>query len=153
MKQGPGVRILPRVPFRLAWGERLGMPECPYVIRWRFETPLGSVRVHHWLGPDDDRAFHDHPWWFVTLVIAGGYSDVNPGGCDLLHAGSVRFRRARHRHTVLPFPGGAWTLLVTGRPTRSWGFWRGGKFVRANKWFLKYGHHPCISPGETGGGI
>src|SRR6266481_2310775 len=119
----------PRV-LRAAWAEKLGLPECPYVIRWRIEFPFGSVRVHHWLSSDDPRAFHDHPWWFITLVLKGGYADQHPGGWDHLGAGSVRFRPALHRHTVIPDPGGAWTLLVTGRVVRPWGFWpRGVKFV------------------------
>ena len=62
------VRICPSVlkKFTLKLNERLGLPECPYVIRWRFETPWGSIRLHHWLAPDDDRAKHDHPWSFTT---------------------------------------------------------------------------------------
>src|SRR5215472_18922423 len=68
-----------RPPVLIKWAEKLGLPQCPYLIRWRAETPFGSVRLHHWLGPDDDRAFHDHPWWFVTFVLAGGYTDRNPG--------------------------------------------------------------------------
>ena len=130
--------------WRFAWGEPLGLDECPYVIRWIAETPWFSVRVHHWLGPDDDRAFHDHPWGFVTFVLKGWYSDVRPGGRDILRAPAVRFRPALHRHTVVPAPGGARTLLVTGRIIRPWGFWQdGAKFVKANKWFLTRGHHPC----------
>lgn len=132
----------PRV-LRVTLAERLGLPDCPYVIRWRLEAPFGSVRVHHWLGPDDDRAFHDHPWWFATIVLRGGYTDHGPDGDDVLRAGSVRFRPARHRHTVVPAPRGAWTVLVTGPATRRWGFWQGEKFTRANKWFLARGHHPC----------
>lgn len=130
--------------WKFAWREPLGLPECPYVIRWRAETPWVSVRVHHWLGPDDDRAFHDHPWWFITLVLRGGYTDKNPDGADRLHAGSVRYRPALHRHTVVPDPEGAWTVLLTGPIIRSWGFWPGGvKFVKANKWFFTRQHHPC----------
>lgn len=143
MKQRPVVRLHPPV-LTMAWAEKLGLPECPYVIRWRFETPFGSVRVHHWLSSDDPRAFHDHPWWFLTMVLKGGYTDQHPGGSDHLGLGSVRFRPALHRHTVIPGSGGAWTLLITGRRRRNWGFWpRGIKFVKANKWFSTYGHHPC----------
>lgn len=130
--------------WRFAWGEPLGLAECPYVIRWIAETPWASARVHHWLGPDDDRAFHDHPWWFLTFVARGGYTDENPDGGEHLQAPALRFRPALHRHTVVPDEGGAWTLLLTGRIARPWGFWRGGtKFIRANKWFLSRGHHPC----------
>jgi hypothetical protein len=133
--------------------ELLGLPECPYLIRWRLEFPFGSLRVHHWLGPDDDRAFHDHPWFFLTFVVRGGYTDRSPGQTPLsayrnehLRAPAIRFRPALHRHTVVPDPGGAWTVMLTGRRVRDWGFWAGGlKFVKANKWFASRGHHPCDS--------
>lgn len=130
--------------WRWAWREPLGNVECPYVFRWRFETPWFSVRVHHWLGPDDDRALHDHPWPFLTFVVRGGYDDVNQSGCDVFRAPAVRFRPALHRHTVHPHSDGAWTVLFTGRISRAWGFWPGGtKFVKANKYFFTKGHHPC----------
>jgi hypothetical protein len=106
-------------------------------------VPFGSVRVHHWLSADDDRAFHDHPWWFLTIVLRGGYVDQSPAGEDEVFAPAVRFRHALHRHTVYPGPRGAWTLVITGPRKRSWGFWRDGKFRKANKWFSTWGHHPC----------
>jgi hypothetical protein len=129
-------------PVLIRFREKLGLPHCPYVIRWRIETPVGSIRLHHWLGPDDDRAFHDHPWWFWTLVLRGSYIDKSPDGIDHLWRFSHRYRPALHRHTVIPDPQ-AWTLVVTGKPVRAWGFWPEGKFRKANKWFLSHGHHPC----------
>jgi hypothetical protein len=125
------------------WAEHLGLPTCPYVIRWMIETPLGSLRVHHWLGPDDDRAFHDHPWWFLTFVVKGGYTDKCPHWVEHLRAPAIRRRAAHHKHTVVPDEDGAWTVMVTGPKVRVWGFWKDGKFVKANKWFLTRGHHPC----------
>lgn len=141
-RQRSVVRIHPPV-LLFKWRERLGLPTCPYLVRWRFETKRWSIRLHHWFGPDDDRAFHDHPWWFVTLVLRGGYADKSPAGTEHLKAGAVRYRPALHRHTVVPDPGGCWTVIVTGPKVRRWGFWRAGKFVKANKWFLTQGHHPC----------
>jgi hypothetical protein len=129
--------------FILKFGERLGLPSCPYVVRWRAETPWFSVRLHHWLAPDDDRAKHDHPWSFTTFVVKGGYIDSSPDGDEHLRAPAVRHRRATHQHTVFPDPGGAWTIIVTGPKVRSWGFWVKGKFVKMNKYFLTHGHHPC----------
>lgn len=135
-----------RIPHRVLtvkFNEKLGLPQCPYVIRWRIETPIGSLRVHHWISSDDDRAIHDHPWWFLTFVVKGGYTDYSPNRPDFMKAPAVRFRKAEHQHTVFPHEGGCWTILITGRPLRKWGFWPKGKFVKANKWFLAYGHHPC----------
>lgn len=129
--------------YHVKFNEKLGLPECPYVIRWRIETPVGSIRLHHWLKPDDDRAFHDHPWWFLTLVLRGGYTDHSPDGEQPVNAGSIHCRPALHRHTVVPYPGGAWTLILTGPKSRAWGFWLDGKFRKANKWFATFGHHPC----------
>ncbi len=135
--------VLGAISFAL--GERLGLPDCPYLVRWSVETKLGALRLHHWLAPDDARAFHDHPWSFFTWVIKGGYTDTSPNRADHLASGSWRFRHAHHRHTVCPDPAGAWTLLVTGPPIRKWGFWVGDRFVKANKYFATYGHHPCRS--------
>jgi hypothetical protein len=133
----------PKRKWAVKWREPLGLPTCPYVIRWRLETPIGSIRLHHWLASDDDRAFHDHPWWFTTFVLKGGYTDRNPEGDEHLKALAVRYRPALHQHTVVPDSGGAWTIIVTGPIIRKWGFWFGQKFVKANKWFASRGHHPC----------
>lgn len=133
----------PELKFAFKWHEVLGLPECPYVIRWRIETPIGSLRVHHWLGPDDDRALHDHPWWFITFVIKGGYTEDIPNGTITLNAPAIRYRPAEYQHTVRPHVGGAWTILLTGKRARYWGFWLGEKFIKANKWFASYGHHTC----------
>ena len=125
----------------------LGVPGCEYVIRWMVETPLGSVRLHHWLAPDDDRAPHDHPWSFTTFVLRGGYYDLSPTGSEHLRAPAVRRRAAEHPHTVFPDRDGAWTIIVTGPKVRQWGFWvkgaNGVKFVKSYRYFYKYGHHPC----------
>lgn len=158
--------------FAFKWGERLGRDECPYLRRWALVAGLFSVRLHHFYRSDDARAFHDHPWWFVTLVLKGGYTDVSPcpdcGGTgmlwgevpqimcltcegsteklDHLGPGSVRFRPALHRHTVRVDGGGVWTCILSGPNLRTWGFYPGGRFKKANKWFLENGHHPCDQP-------
>lgn len=129
---------------RFAWGERLGRPECPYLHRWVADFGLFSIRVHHFLRSDDNRNLHDHPWWYCTLVLRGSYRDVSEQGEELLTPGKVAFRRALHRHTVQT--AGVWTFLVTGPQVRRWGFWVKGKFRKANKYFLMYGHHPCDQP-------
>lgn len=138
----------------VTWGQRLGRASCPYLRRWVFNFgPAGSVRVHHWTASDDPRALHDHAWWFLTLVIKGGYTDatVNPPdeawekyvGMDHLHAGSVRYRSAYHAHSVIVDPGGCWTVMLTGPVSRDWGFWVDGTWMRMRKYFKLHGDHPC----------
>lgn len=166
-----------RIPLPRFSHKKLMAGDKPYVERWMVELKdVGSVRLHHWLCSDDQRAFHDHPWWFCTLVLKGDYYDRSPattlaclkcgrtdltwnhlcpehGWIDLvekevdvvdhLTAGSVRRREARHRHTVIPGPRGAWTLLVTGPEIRQWGFWVKGKFRKRNRYFYDHGRHVC----------
>lgn len=107
------------------------------------ETPLGSIRLHHWFHSDDARYFHDHPWWFLTLILAGGYTDANPAGNDRMTPGTIRYRPALHSHTVKVDPGGCWSILITGPKTRRWGFWVGKKWTKSNKYFLEHGQHVC----------
>lgn len=122
--------------------EALGLPECPYLHRWVLDFGVFALRLHRWRASDDARAFHDHPWWFLTLVLWGGYTDVSPSGRDRLRLGSVRFRPAHHQHTV-EIHEPTWTLLITGAPARRWGFWVDGKLRRRDKYFATFGHHPC----------
>lgn len=123
--------------------EPLGKEECPYAYRWVLNLGLFSLRIHHFLRSDDKRYFHDHAWWFITLVLKGSYTDVSPNGEDKLRSGSIRYRKANHPHYVKVSEGGCWTLLITGPMVRKWGFWVNGKFKRPLKYFHKFGHPPC----------
>lgn len=129
--------------FEAEWGRWLGRPECPYVRRWLLWLGAFSVRIHHFVASDDPRALHDHPWWYLTVILKGGYTDVTDSGGVHLRAPAVAFRHASHRHTVQIDPGGVWTLLITGPQLRYWGFWVKGRFKKANKYFAEHGTHPC----------
>jgi hypothetical protein len=153
----------------LTWHQKLGTEECPYMERWVLNLGRFALRLHHWHRGDDPRHFHDHPWWFITFVLKGGYTDVAGTATDfelqdpllasknqlsskkdILTAPAVRFRPAHHRHTVDVHKGGCWTFMITGRERRKFGFWVPRKdgsgthrFKKANKYFLEHGHHPC----------
>lgn len=122
--------------------DTIGNPECPHFRRWVVATPLFGVRLHHFVGPDTGRAPHDHPFGFVTVVLAGSYRDVSDSGrVDELRRGSVRYRPAEHRHRVES--DGAWTLVFTGRVRRTWGFWDDGRFIDYKTYGRLHGHAPC----------
>jgi len=138
--------------------DQLGLPEDPYSRRWIlwFGKPgqSMSLRLHHWLGNDDPDAFHDHPTWFATLVLWGGYEDWTarppelpsplgpPVRVDKLRIGSFRFRPADHQHTVQNVKPNTWTLLLFGKPGRRWSFFPfRGKAVKRDKYFAEVGHH------------
>lgn len=140
--------------FSLKWGETIGNPECPLMQRWVIETPIGSVRVHHFIQSDDDRSLHDHPWWFLTFPFQS-YLDIVPcgrcGGLGYVELSSNpnvsldgglcewcggsgrdsntvrawRFHfRPAHHIHAVATREGCWTFIVTGRKLRHWGFWK-----------------------------
>jgi len=92
-----------------------------------------AARIHHILRSDNDRAFHDHPWPYVTIILRGGYWEVTPqydsSGVYIREdrqwygPGSVLMRRAKSWHRLeLPEGQPAWTLFITGRRQQTWGF-------------------------------
>lgn len=120
-------------------------PGC-YVAKW-WRNPLVwllqrfdiAIRVHHICTPDLDRAMHDHPWDFVSVVLRGWYAEARPlypdgfetciPGEELRrltyrNSGSIAYRRATDRHRItMVSEGGVWTLFITGRKRQGWGFY------------------------------
>ena len=126
------------------WKQKIGPADCYYLTRWVFTFYFFSIRIHHWLHSDDLRYHHDHPWYFLTFIIKGGYTDISPDGDDVVSAGSVRLRSPYHKHSVKVNDGGCWSVMLTGPEIRTWGFWVNGKFRKRNKYFYEHGHHnPC----------
>lgn len=125
---------------RLVSGEPhqvIGGSNDPYMLRWYVipRNALLNVYVHKFLRSDDDRALHDHPWWFVSWLLKGRYleyTEVTPNPHERKRF-SLAYRRAQHRHRVALVngfnadgtygPQPTWTIIVTGRRVRMWGFW------------------------------
>lgn len=55
----------------------IGGLDDPYLRRWYVipRNPWLNVYVHHFLSSDDDRALHDHPWWFVSLMLRADHEE------------------------------------------------------------------------------
>ena len=117
-----------------------------YMNRW-WLVPYNrfgiAARVHQILRSDYDRHPHDHPWWYVTIILRGGYWEFTLDSRrekwlrPRWHGpGSILFRRASHFHSLeLGLYGWdcdhppCWTLFITGPkrkdhdPAHScWGF-------------------------------
>jgi hypothetical protein len=121
----------------------IGGEADPYMFRWYIipRNKFFNIYLHKFMRDDEDRALHDHPWWFVSLMIWGGYFEMvtpNEYGIDRLcrTTPSVAYRRATHRHSVVLFRDShgnqrpCWTIVLTGRAKRTWGFWCPHGFVR-----------------------
>lgn len=133
--------------FQVRWNEPLGRKECPYAYRWVFIFFGYSIRVHRWLRSDDKRYKHNHPWWFITFVIKGEYTDVARLSetidlYDQVKTFQFRYRKSNHTHYVVPIPN-TWTILLTGKPLNKWGFWIRGRYLRPLRYFKRFGNPPC----------
>lgn len=113
-----------------------------YLKRWWIipRNRFMNLYLHQFLGSDDDRALHDHPWWFVSWIIKGEYDELTPGPRfdvdrdslkrTLRMRWSIVFRPAdwAHRVQLIQVHEGqwveqpVWTLILTGSRGRKWGF-------------------------------
>ena len=117
----------------------------PYLDRLRIvQTPLFGVYLHRIHVPDVDRDPHNHPWWFASLVLSGGYHelvwddpvnlakltyrDTNPT-LRSRNRWSLRTIRRSQAHKITAVRGQLWTLVLTGPRRASWGFWTDQGFV------------------------
>lgn len=129
----------------------IGGADRPYMLRWWLmpRNPLFNVYVHCFVRDDDDRALHDHPWPWCSVLLRGTYIEhtIAAGGIHqrrVRHAGSVKFAlpSRAHRVELLPDYEGietgsmawvqarrgegprrrCWTLFFVGPRVRAWGF-------------------------------
>ncbi|GBE68260.1 hypothetical protein MFM001_47220 [Mycobacterium sp. MFM001] len=121
----------------------IGNHDAPYLQRWYLipHNRVINLYLHKFLSSDDDRALHDHPWWFASLILRGQYIEVSQHGRRRRRPGSVAFRPATFRHRVelirdshrIPACDDmnpkqsrekpCWTVILTGPRRRGWGFW------------------------------
>lgn len=108
----------------------IGPEANPYMLRWfvfKGRDKWPRVYIHKFMRSDDDRALHDHPWWFVSIVLRGGYYEITESGRKWRGAGSIAFRRATATHRVQLCGCGYCkhpvTLFIAGPVKRMWGFW------------------------------
>lgn len=123
-----------------AWAKRLlsGKPHFviynsdgkPQLLRWWLIPRNGwfNIYLHHTLCSDDDRALHDHPWDSVSFLVAGQLSEVYDKGQGqkyrrlpflrpVFRGAETAHRLMTHNPHALP-----WTVFVTFRKRREWGF-------------------------------
>lgn len=106
----------------------------PYLERWILWCGF-TLRLHRFHKGDDDRAFHDHPWWFVTIPFSAYRERIPDADARIVKPFRPHFRPARHRHIVqLVGNKPVWTLIITGPKCQDWGFWPGEHFVHHEIW-------------------
>lgn len=93
----------------------------PYLIRHSlFSCRYFAIKVHN-IRLSDHACLHDHPWAFITLLLKGGYVEHTEQGSKVYGRGTILYRPARFLHR-LEIHQPVWTLVITFRKTRQWGF-------------------------------
>lgn len=108
----------------------VGSHDDPYLKRWWLipRNRFLNVYLHEFHRSDDDRALHDHPWFWLSFVLDGGYTEhtIAKGGIHRRawrSRGSLRMRAPWTAHRVELSPGLLCrTLFITGPYLRQWGF-------------------------------
>jgi hypothetical protein len=116
-----------------------------YLDRWGLgDDRVSRVLIHRMQAPDPGVDLHDHPWWFVSIVLWGGYTEQRAdtrsapvyaglaeqfpsctrGVVQERRPGSIRLMRLTECHTITDLRRRTcWTFVIGGRRRRRWGFY------------------------------
>lgn len=127
----------------------IGNLHNPYMFRW-YLIPRNhwlNIYLHKFLRDDDDRALHDHPWWFISFLIWGRYDEHTDSALIRRKSPSIAYRPAERRHRIALIDNKpAWTIVITGPKSREWGFWCPKGFVPWYQ-FVKRDNSGEVGPG------
>src|SRR4051794_40321026 len=74
------------------WQSITRADERPYLVRLIvFRCPWFACYLH-WFHGNDDACLHDHPWGFISFILAGGYWETTPRGRRWYGPGSLLVR-------------------------------------------------------------
>lgn len=127
-------------PIRGSWPKRRVIWSCeaergPLLTRYfLIQTRWFAVYLHHLQASDTDRAHHDHPWAFISVLLSSGYYEWTPNRHPeqpgLMRLATIRtwkprfsvlYRPAEWQHR-LELVKPTWTLVLRFRRRREWGF-------------------------------
>ncbi len=121
-----------------------------YLSRFGFGFKnVASVLVHKMEAPDPGPDLHNHPWWFITIPLWGGYIEqrthedlavqyAKEAESGYPYRGTVEVRkpfrpklmRLSQCHTITDLrKKTAWSLVITGPVKRDWGYFTSGGFM------------------------
>jgi len=119
-----------------------------YLRRWHLipRNRFMNIYLHHFVGDDPGRDFHDHPWGSLSVCLKGrmieSYDRRRSGvfGQNVYHRtrtirpGSIHYRKATFLHRIDQVLKGTWTLFITGPKIREWGFLHAIPYNNIDKW-------------------
>ncbi|HWE50495.1 MAG TPA: hypothetical protein VG273_11920 [Bryobacteraceae bacterium] len=120
-----------------------------YLYRWfLLKTRWFNIYLHHFVGDDWSLDLHDHPKRFISIGLLGSYVEWVPDSAivglgekfSIFKAPWIRTFPADHIHRLSMMRSGGsngvpekvhdcWTLVITLKSVRPWGFWHEGQFI------------------------
>jgi len=101
-----------------------------YLRRWHLlTTPWFKIYLHKICQPDLDRDPHDHPWNSRVIMLHGTYEeelfdkDRNKIAIRWREALSTRALTTDTVHKITHVPAPVWTIMITGKKKKDWGFY------------------------------
>lgn len=87
------------------------------------KTRFFNLYLHYLLAETPHQQCHNHPWWFVSLILRSGYFEYAPDAhWHWRRPFSILYRPASWSHNVTTTPQGMWSLVLTGPKKHDWGF-------------------------------
>ena len=130
---------------RWAWITPRYMKRLPLIPRNRWL----NIFLHRYTGPDwRDEGLHDHPWDSISIRLWGNYlKEYRPATRESLDwivddgyypvkacfLPRVVRRKAEDMHAIMDGAWPVWTLFVTFRRRRNWGFYTKDGWRPANE--------------------
>lgn len=113
-----------------------------YLRRWHIipENKIFNIYYHEIRASDLDRHLHDHPYFFSSFILEGGYYEHNERGVTERGQGSLNFHQPWFVHRLeMKDENGANTIFITAPKIRKWGFKTEDGWVQSDEYLSKYG--------------
>lgn len=108
-----------------------------------------SLYIHKLCRSDAERDLHDHPWWFFTFLMTGGYLEETPfevtefDDATIINTFKIEYREPRRlyfrpatwTHRLLLVKP-VWTLVLRGKTSREWGFYTQSGWINSKNYKL-----------------
>lgn len=125
-------------------------PRGRFLRRRGIDLRLFGIYVHRIDQPDPGLDLHDHPWPFVSIILAGGYTEEvadareapalariaeafpltsTRGVVRTWRRGSIHRIRMTEAHRIVSTLPWTTTLVLRGRKSRQWGFYLSDGYV------------------------
>jgi hypothetical protein len=114
-----------------------------YLNRWGLgHDRVGGILLHRMDAPDPGIDLHDHPWFFVSLILWGGYTEARanvrlPEEQEWVNRwpGSIRTMRLDECHTITALARKhSWSVVINGPRRRIWGFYTPEGYMTESKY-------------------